>query len=615
MRPDGTSSATRANGRSDTSNGLVTSPRSKTGMASSLNGKASGHINGKAATNGSLKSPVLPPTYFGHDREEVTRILIQSLYDLGYNGAAASLSRESGYELESPAVAAFRSAVLDGQWAEAEHILLESFESNEDNPADGPSPVWGRLALAESADKNEMLFLLRQQKFLELLEARDLGAALMVLRQELTPLNHNIAQLHALSSLLMCPPEHLQEQSGWDGSIGSSREFLLSELSTFISPSVMIPDHRLAVLLDHVKQNQINQCLYHNTAYPPSLYCDHLCDRNAFPRQSIVQLSSHEDEVWYVEFSHDGTKLATASKDRSVFVYDTTDNFSIIHKFVEHDEPVAYATWSPDDSKLITCSRDNRAKLWDIETGRCLFTTEPFSEPVTAAAWAPDGESFVTASLDAKAQLCHWGLRSHHHLPLYTWPGGFRVQDCAITPDGSRLIAADVTGKLYVYNFETHAEEYCLPFKSKITSVSVSKDSKFVLINMAEGQIQLIDLDTTEVVRRFRGQKQGEYVIRSSFGGAAENFIVSGSEDSNVYIWHKENGTLVEMLEGHNEGCVNAVSWNPTNPSMFASAGDDHVVRIWSRETPGDSNSGKGRITSSNGFTQTSALRSTTTLF
>jgi WD repeat-containing protein 26 len=53
--------------------------------------------------------------------------------------------------------------------------------------------------------------------------------------------------------------------------------------------------------------------------------------------------------------------------------------------------------------------------------------------------------------------------------------------------------------------------------------------------------------------------------------------------DSQIYIWHKENGTLVETLDGHTKGCVNAVSWNPKNPSMFASAGDDYVVRMYVR--------------------------------
>jgi len=35
----------------------------------------------------------------------------------------------------------------------------------------------------------------------------------------------------------------------------------------------------------------------------------------------------------------------------------------------------------------------------------------------------------------------------------------------------------------------------------------------------------------------------------------------------------------MERLSGH-EGTVNCVAWNPTNPHMFASAGDDHEVRM-----------------------------------
>ena len=131
----------------------------------------------------------------------------------------------------------------------------------------------------------------------------------------------------------------------------------------------MIPDHRLTVLLDHVKQNQINQCLYHNTAAAPSLYSDHLCDRSQFPLQTKLELHQHTDEVWYIEFSHDGTKLATTSQDCTVVIYDT-HTFSVLHKLSDHDEPVVYAAWSPDDSKIVSCSRDNKARLWDVEVRR-----------------------------------------------------------------------------------------------------------------------------------------------------------------------------------------------------------------------------------------------------
>ena len=115
---------------------------------------------------------------------------------------------------------------------------------------------------------------------------------------------------------------------------------------------------------------------------------------------------------------------------------------------------------------------------------------------------------------------------------------------------------------------------------------------------MADNEVQLIDIETAEIVRRFLGQKQETYIIRSVFGGADENLVISGSEgthsynislreyvlivssDTKIYIWHKENGTLIETLEGHSQGCVNAVAWNPADPCMFASAGDDRKVRM-----------------------------------
>ncbi|KAJ5563053.1 hypothetical protein N7461_001814 [Penicillium sp. DV-2018c] len=565
MRPDGTAAETSFSAESNES--LVTRRPTSNGQTST---------NGDSYTNGSKRAS-RPQTYYGHNREEVTRILIQSLYELGYDESASLLSSESGYELETSGVAAFRSAVLGGNWPEAEAILMRSFQSSlGSRPGEQKSSPDQTLVLADEADMNEMLFYLRQQKYLELLEARDLSAALSVLRQELTPLNFDVNRLHALSSLLMCPPENLHEQAGWDGTITSSREGLLEELSKSISPSVMIPQHRLAHLLDHVKQTQINNCFYHNTANPPSLYSDHMCDRDDFPLHVSLDLHHHSDEVWYCMFSHDGSKLVTAGKDHNVLIYNTAD-FTVIHRLTEHEEGVAFASWSPDDSKLITCSQDHQARVWSTESGRCLLTINHHRQPVTAAAWAADGESFVTASLDAEAQLRHWSMRGQS---LYAWKGGFRVQDCAISPDGRRLVAADTEAKLHVFNFQTYEEDYCLPLPSKPTSVAISKDSKHMLINLAEGEIQLVNMITTALVRQFKGQKQGLYVIRSTFGGAAENFVVSGSEDSKIYVWHKENGKLVETLEGHMKGCVNSISWNPVDPGMFASAGDDKAVRM-----------------------------------
>lgn len=175
--------------------------------------------------------------------------------------------------------------------------------------------------------------------------------------------------------------EDLKSKAEWDGAEGESRHHLLSELSSkppnlnrqqpqdltateHISPSVMLPEHRLAILLQQVKRNQISNCIYHNTAISPSLYQDHSCDRSNFPLRVIAEITTHTDEVWDVEFSHDGSRIASCGADGHVLIYDANSNREILN-FSASDTGVCSLSWSPDDSMLVTCSQDKRARLWN----------------------------------------------------------------------------------------------------------------------------------------------------------------------------------------------------------------------------------------------------------
>ncbi len=113
---------------------------------------------------------------------------------------------------------------------------------------------------------------------------------------------------------------------------------------------------------------------------------------------------------------------------------------------------------------------------------------------------------------------------------MYEIGRGFRAQDCAISPDGQRLVVVDSEKHLYVFNLHTYEKEYSRAFPARLTCVSVSRDSRHVLVNLSSGEIQLLEIETGDPVRTFDGQEQGNYIIRSCFGGAAENFVLSGSE-------------------------------------------------------------------------------------
>jgi WD repeat-containing protein 26 len=149
--------------------------------------------------------------------------------------------------------------------------------------------------------------------------------------------------LLVMCSLIMCTDAaDLRQKAGWDGAYGSSRRRLLFNLQSvttflpsickklsllslgYIPSSLMIPPRRFVTLLDQARLHQISQCIYHNaplTSQHFSLYADHTCDTDLFPRITTTILQVHNDEVWSLEWSHSGKFLASASKDKSVIIW------------------------------------------------------------------------------------------------------------------------------------------------------------------------------------------------------------------------------------------------------------------------------------------------------
>ena len=571
--------------------------------------------------------------FYGHEREQVARILIQGLQDLGYHSSAQTLTQESGYQLESEAATDFRDAILSGRWKEAEALLPQNesgrsstngFHENGTSTANGNAAKYPRvqLTLRSDADRDEMLFLIRQQKYLELLEQGDVSTALVCLRQELHALHQDQRQLHALSSLIMCQsPEEVKHQAAWDGANGSSRKRLLSNLSTAISPSVMLRDHRLAHLLNQWKDYQIDNCLYHNSPDTPSLYVDHSCTRNDFPLDPVIELDHHTHEVWFVRFSNNGQYVATAGKDCTIAIYDTS-TFKRKYVFSEHRAGVACVAWSPDDQTIVSCSLDYEARLWDLESGRCSRVLKLHKKDVTCAAWAPDGSSFVLGSHDLDRPLSIWSASSSSGdsgaLHVFDKSSCSRVQDCAVaalTPRVSyevdslvdtdaqsapiRLVAMCVDGTVHVFDYNRRERLYTRETKHILTSVSLSQDGQEMLVNLNCNEVWALGVVDGLVRQKYSGQQQGNFIIRGCYGGASEGFVVSGGEgkpdgiileiitllnrttDGRICVWRRHSGRLLEQFEGHSPASANTVAWNRANPRMFASAGDDCRVRIW----------------------------------
>jgi hypothetical protein len=142
--------------------------------------------------------------------------------------SAKSLEAESGIMLEHTSIIGFRKAILSGDWKNAERLLIDGLKYGatkiaamtrslpmdidvvlRDPQCRGLDVSAGTESRKPSLLKSSVLlqsikFLLHQQRYLELLEARQTRKALSILRNRLAPLNHGSDRLHQLSRCHVC---------------------------------------------------------------------------------------------------------------------------------------------------------------------------------------------------------------------------------------------------------------------------------------------------------------------------------------------------------------------------------------------------------------------------
>jgi WD40 repeat protein len=132
--------------------------------------------------------------------------------------------------------------------------------------------------------------------------------------------------------------------------------------------------------------------------------------------------------VHYLAFSRDGRRVLTANGTGPVTFYEGEDRAKL--KFMDrqaqvwdpntgkpvgaplqHDKPVYHAEFSPDGSRVVTASEDrtarvwNAARVWDAATGEPVGPVLQAGRGTNHASFSPDGRHILTDGSDKTARL------------------------------------------------------------------------------------------------------------------------------------------------------------------------------------------------------------------
>ncbi len=119
-----------------------------------------------------------------------------------------------------------------------------------------------------------------------------------------------------------------------------------------------------------------------------------------------TRLEGHRDRVRSVEFSPDGTLLASASRDQDVRIWDGETGEALLA--LTHNSEVRDASFSPDGRWVVSAAF--RASLWDPRSGLNVVRLQGHEGPVTAATFDSSGKRIVTGGVDGTVRAYECGI-------------------------------------------------------------------------------------------------------------------------------------------------------------------------------------------------------------
>ena len=281
------------------------------------------------------------------------------------------------------------------------------------------------------------------------------------------------------------------------------------------------------------------------------------------------RLEGHNYLVTSVSFSPDGQMIATASKDKTVKLWNLEGKeLQTLHG---HLDAVTSVSFSPDGQMIATASLDKTVKLWNLQ-GLELRTLKGHFGAVTSVNFSPDGKIIATGSADKTLKL--WNLEG---LELRTLKGHLgAVTSVNFSPDGKIIATASLDKTVKLWNLEGKELQTFKGHQVEVNSVSFSPDGKMIATAGGDKTVKLWNLNGKEP-QTLKGHNDGVTSVAFSPDG---KIIASGSWDSSVILWNRL-GKQLQTLKGHNAG-VASVSFSPDGKTIATTAGDK-TVKLWSR--------------------------------
>jgi WD40 repeat protein len=301
--------------------------------------------------------------------------------------------------------------------------------------------------------------------------------------------------------------------------------------------------------------------------------------------QPLTPPMRHGGRINFACFSPDGTRIATASEDRTARVWDAATGLPLGPP-LPHTVGVVHAAFSPDSQRLATCT-----PAWPVDTNGYVLVWNPMSSVAefTNKTYGMDVQLVLFAK---DSQRLWFGCKSYlaNLLDLKTEESVAAVPDCwcahamAYGPDGTKLLVAGRFGLrgrpgARVFDARTwwKALTPLLPHSDGVALAATFDPTGGLIATGGEDHtVRLWDAVTGQALTP--PLKHEGPVVSLVFSPDGQH-LLSASRDGTARVWDVETGLPAHPPLTHDGPVCNA--WFTRDARQVITGSEDGAVRLW----------------------------------
>lgn len=229
-------------------------------------------------------------------------------------------------------------------------------------------------------------------------------------------------------------------------------------------------------------------------------------------------VEGHEDSIYGLDFSPDGTQLLTGSYDKLLKIWDVATGAEL-RTLKHHTGGVFDCRFSPEGLYVASASVDQTIKIWETATGNRLHTLTEGTKGMNALAWKPDGSELAAGGADKMIRTWSW-QNGQAKLRQSTFAHDGSVLALCYHPTESKLYSSGEDRQIKCWDSDALTES--LVFEAAHDwgqALAISPSSDMLTAAIHDGSVTGYSPTTGKVLRAFSAPVQQVAAVAAEGSG------------------------------------------------------------------------------------------------